>query len=209
MRITLVLAFILVQFRASAQFNIYPERLTDSTNNYLYIGVDNPVRIAGVSNEHVVSISGGGATLTRVSKEKFIVRVSSLTDNCAISITKQGPGKILASKEFYVRHIPEPQLNWVSGITTSRDSLLKMPFLSIELPGCYFKLNYEIISFTASIDHGDSVLSFPITGHQFSAAFTHHLQTEKTGKLLTFDNIRVLGPDGRSRKVPSIILYLQ
>jgi hypothetical protein len=205
-----LLAFSLLTKTCLAQISITPVGLTDTSQSYLYIGVDNPVRISGITNEHVISISMGNATITKVDKDKFIVRVGSVTDNAIISVSKQGPGKILAKREFKVREISEPQANWISGSTVSGDSLLKNPFLSYSIPDCYFKLDFEIISYNITIDSANSILEHSTTGSRFSEAFIKHLKTNKTaGALLTFDNIRVKGWDGRLSRIPGIVLYLK
>lgn len=191
-----------------AQVHIYPERLTDSTQSYLYIGVDNPIRISGIKEPYSVSISGGEGTLTKIEKDRFMARVSSITDHAIISVVKHGAGKINTSREFKVRTIGQATSNWISGNKIKRDTLLKNPFLTVNIPDCYYQLDFQVVSFVATIDHGDSILSFPITGGQFNAAFIRHLKEDKTGTLLTFDNIRVQGPDGRAFKFPGVVLYL-
>lgn len=193
---------------SGAQVNIICPGLTDSSLNYLYIGVDNRIELVDIkipAENLVISISGGGGTLTKVATYKYIVRVSTVSDKAIITISNKT--KLILKEEFKVRVIGEPKYNWEHGTTINRDSLLKHPFLSLTIPDCHLKLHFEIVSYVATIDDADSIVEFAINGCNFSPEFINHLKTKKNGKLLTFDNIRVKAPDGRSFRSPSFALY--
>ncbi|RYD89458.1 MAG: gliding motility protein GldM, partial [Sphingobacteriales bacterium] len=77
--------------------------------NVLYIGVDNPVTIAasgGGDDRIQAQIIGGGGNISKVSAGKYIVRVSSVTDNAKIQVSVDG--KVAGVSEFRVRTIPTP-----------------------------------------------------------------------------------------------------
>lgn len=210
MKASLLIICLFLTCAASAQPRINCTNLTDSSLNYLYIGADNPIELANLkipAENVVISISGGGGSITKVAPYKYIVRVRTVTDNATITISNKT--KFAFKEEFKVRHIAEPKYNWESGTITNRDSLLKQPFLSLTGPDGYYKQTYEIVSYVATIDDGEAIVSYAITGSNFSPAFINHLQTKKNGTLLTFDDIRAKGPDGTSRKIPSIALYLK
>lgn len=210
MKIVFFLFYMGLLQSASAQPRINCPKLTDSSLNYLYIGVDNPIELVDIkipAENVTVSISGGGGTLMKVGPYKYVVRVTTVTDNVLINISNKT--KLLFNEQFKVRIIGEPKYNWESGTTIKRDSLLKQPFLSLTIRGYYYKLGYEIVSYVATIDDGEAIVAYAITGSNFSPKFINHLQTKKNGTTLTFDDIRAKGPDGISRKIPSVVLYLK
>lgn len=210
MKASLVIICLFLIAAAAAQPRINCPALTDSSLNYLFIGVDNPIELVDLkipAENVVISISGGGGSITKVGPYKYVVRVTTVTDHVLINISNKT--KLLFSEQFKVRTIGERKYNWESGSTTKKDSLLKYQFLSLTIPGCYFKLNYEILSYEASIGNNDFIDTYTITGNFFSAALVRRLYTKNNDTILTFDNIRVKGPDGRSHRSPFIVLYLE
>ncbi|MCB0522135.1 MAG: hypothetical protein H6577_08945 [Lewinellaceae bacterium] len=76
--------------------------------NVFYIGVDNPISVsaAGVSsNDLKVGISGGGGQLSKTGSNNWMVKVTTPTDDCKITVTG---GAMNASKQFRVKRIPDP-----------------------------------------------------------------------------------------------------
>jgi hypothetical protein len=61
---------------------------------------------------------------------------------------------------------------------------------------------------TADTDDGD-ILDAPVTGNAWNAQAQQLIRGLKAGKLVTIDNIRANGPDGRSRKLPSLVYYIK
>jgi gliding motility-associated protein GldM len=77
--------------------------------NVLYIGVNNPVTIAasgGGDDKVQPSITGGGGSIQKVGAGKYVVRVSSVTDDCKITVSVDG--KVAGVSQFRVRTIPTP-----------------------------------------------------------------------------------------------------
>lgn len=195
-----ILPFIAV--KSSAQTDIICLNLTDSTQSYFYIGVDNPIKVTGQKfpDNYSVNISGGSATITKVSPNNYIVRVTSVTDEFKIWITDK-KGKIFFEKTFKTRTIPAP-IETLSGLrdtTLSRNRILLNPFLSIVFPECYFRLNMPIISFDATfINAGDSIST--IGDKNFLSKEQIKLIKEmEPGTKIYFSNFRTLGPDDGDR----------
>ncbi|MEI6949464.1 gliding motility protein GldM [Paraflavisolibacter sp. H34] len=181
--------------------------------NVLYIGVDNPVTIAasGGAEQIQPSISGGGGSLTKVGPGKYIARVNSPTENCRITVSVSG--KVAGASDFRVRTIPDPVAT-VGGFA-SGDNVNAGAFRAQGGVGAYikdfpFELKYSVTSFTltADDDQGD-ILEAPCTGNTWSAKARSIVQGLKAGRMVTIDNIRATGPDGRSRKLPSLVYYIK
>jgi hypothetical protein len=73
-----------------------------------------------------------------------------------------------------------------------------------------FELQYTVVSYTFTVDTDDGDIASEqsntnlFTG-RVKAAIDRHV---KAGKLVTIDNIRVKGPDGRTTSAPSLLYYI-
>lgn len=181
--------------------------------NVLYIGVDNPVSIAasgGGDDKVKASISNG--TLTRVGNGKYIARVNSVNDNTTITVTVDG--KVSGASQFRVRTVPQAQAyigGQPSGANILAGAFRAQGGVGAGIKDFPFELSYEVVSFTftCDTDEGD-IVSVPSTGNGFTGAVRKAVDTHvKPGKLVTIDNIRVKGPDGRTTSAPSLIYYIK
>jgi gliding motility-associated protein GldM len=183
--------------------------------NVLYIGVDNPVTIAasgGGDDKVQASISGGGGSLTRVGNGKYIARVQTVADNCTISVNVEG--KIAGQQVFRVRTVPQAQAyvgGQPSGANMSAGAFKAQGGVGAGIKDFPFELSYDVLSFTFTCDTDDGdIVSVPNTGAGFSPAVRNAMNAQlKAGKMVTIDNIRVKGPDGRTSPAPSLIYYIK
>jgi gliding motility-associated protein GldM len=182
--------------------------------NVLYVGVDNPLTIAasgGGDDRIQVSMSGGGGAINRVASGKYIARVNSVTDNCTITVSVDG--KVAGASQFRVRTIPDPVAT-VGGYA-SGDNVPAGAFKAQGGVGAYikdfpFELQYRVTSFTLTSDTDDGdIVEANCTGNTWSAQAQGIMKGLKAGKLVTIDNIRAQGPDGRNRKLPSLVYYIK
>ncbi len=183
--------------------------------NVLYIGVDNPVSIAasgGGDDKVQASITGGGGSLTRVGPGKYVARVGSVTDDCRITVSVDG--KVAGASQFRVRTIPRAQAyvgGYESGANIPAGAFRAQQGVGAGIKDFPFELSYTVTSFTFSIDTDDGdVATATCQGNTFSAAARQHINAQvKSGKIVTIDNIRVQGPDGRGSNAPSLVYYIK
>jgi len=182
--------------------------------NVLYVGVDNPVSIAasgGGDDKVQASIVGGGGSLTRVGPGKYIARVNNVTDDCKITVSVDG--KVAGASMFRVRTIPDP-VGTVGGFA-SGDNVNAGAFKSQAGVGAYIKdfpfdLKYSVTGFTLTGDTEDGdLVEAACTGNTWSPQARSLISRLKPGATVTIDNIRAVGPDGRSRKLPSLVYYIK
>jgi gliding motility-associated protein GldM len=183
--------------------------------NVLYIGVDNPVSIAasgGGDDKVKATITGGSGILTRVGAGKYVARVNSVTDKCIITVTVDG--KVAGASEFRVRTVPQAQAyvgGSPSGANISAGAFKAQGGVGAGIKDFPFDLKYEVVSYTFTIDTDDGDLA---TADANSNAFAGRVRSiidknVKAGKLVTIDNIKVKGPDGRTTSAPSLIYYIK
>jgi gliding motility-associated protein GldM len=180
--------------------------------NVLYIGVDNPVSIAasGGGDDKVQATINNG-TLTRAGNGKWIARVSKIDDNTTISVSVEG--KVAGVSQFRVRTIPEAQAyvgGQTSGTEVNAAAFKAQPGVSAGIKNFPFQLEYEVVSYNFTCDTDDDIVSIPVNGALFQGQVKNAInQHVKAGRMVTIENIRVKGPDGRVTPAPSIFYYIK
>ncbi len=183
--------------------------------NVLYVGVDNPVTIAasgGGDDKVVATITGGGGSLNRIGNGKYIASVNSVTDDCKITVTVDG--KVAGASQFRVRTVPDAQAavgGKISGSQITAAEFKAQPGVWAGIKDFPFDLKYQVVSFTFTCDSDDGdIISIPVTGAAFQGSVANAIKTQvKADRLVTIDEIRVKGPDGRTTKAPSLVYYIK
>jgi gliding motility-associated protein GldM len=189
--------------------------IAPSKMNVLYIGVDNPISIAAygtTDDKTTVSIDGGGGTVSKLSAGNYVVHVNQVTDDCTIQVNVDG--KPVGSSKFRVRALPAPMATiggFLSGSNVSADAFKNQAGVAAYLRDSPFEVKYEIASyaFTIDTDKGDIVVATnntPSFSQQTKQAIEQYV---KPGKTITIDNILASGPDGKVRKLPSLVYYIK
>jgi gliding motility-associated protein GldM len=179
--------------------------------NVLYIGVDNPVSIAASGGAEQLNPSISQGSLTKVGPGQYIARVNSVTDDCRIVVNVAG--KTAGQQVFRVRTIPDPVA--AVGGYASGDNVPAGAFKAQAGVGAYikdfpFELKYSVTNFTVTgeTDDGD-LIEAPNQGNLWGTQARNVVNRVKPGQTITIDNIRAMGPDGRSRKLPSLVYYIK
>jgi len=181
--------------------------------NVLYIGWDNKVRVAasGAGDEKVsVSISGGGGSISKTGSGRYIAKVTTPTETCNINVTVDG--KSVGSFPFRVRRIPDPVAT-IGGVM-SGENMTVGQIRAQGGVGAFIKdfpldIKYTVTSFTLSADNEEGTIDeAACQGNTWSGQARAILNKLVSGRTVTVDNIRAVGPDGQSRKIPSLVYYI-
>jgi len=182
--------------------------------NVLYIGPDNPVSVAasgGGDDRISVSISGGGGSLRKVGAGKYIAKVTSVTDDCRITVSVDG--KVAGASQFRVRTVPNAQAyvgGKASGENMNVAAFKAQAGVGAGIRDFPFELSYAVQGFNLSFDKEDGdVISMANSGAAFSGSVRSALNQLKPGAILTIDGIKVKGPDGRVNSAPSLVYYIK
>jgi gliding motility-associated protein GldM len=174
--------------------------------NVLYIGVDNPMSISvpGFTDGKVSATITNG-TLTR-SGSGYIARVTdpgSIWVN--VSARTENGVRPMGRSEFKVKLLPTPAVTmgpYGEGCVPL-GAFRGLPGLTAQAPWFYFPVNYRIESFNVSILKRDRqyVGPIPVTGPLFSQQVKDNFANLKVGEKVWIEEIVVVPPDGRRRKV--------
>lgn len=177
--------------------------------NVFYIGVDNPITISSGSGWDKTSVSMAGGTLSG-SNSNRVVRV---TTPGAASINVVADGK--SSKfDFRVKMIPDPigMVGPSKGGRIQSNIFKAQDFIRAELLNFDFDARFNVTSATvyfagAGFTTGGGVQTGQLTSGNLGP-IKSKMDLCKPGSTVTFDDLKVVGPDGRSRTIPPISFVL-
>jgi gliding motility-associated protein GldM len=173
--------------------------------NVFYIGVDNPVTIGSPTGWDKTSVSMSGGTISGSGSART-VRVSALGK---ASITVNADKKT-TNFEFRVKKIPDPVFKVGSGkVRMPSVEFKSQQFCRAELENFDFDLRFNIVSATVFFSGANfpNVATASIQGNQLGSLGSF-ISRCGPGSVITFDNVKVQGPDGvRSIEGKSIALY--
>ncbi len=177
--------------------------------NVFYIGLDNPVTISSGTGWDKTHVSMAGGTLTPAGGSgKFNVRVSAIGK---ASITVNADGKP-STYDFRVKRIPDPILKVgpSSGGRIQSVVFKNQQFARADLENFEFDARFSVISATVYFSGANfpNVTPGNISGGSL-AGLSSQLSKCIPGTSVTFDNVKVQGPDGSVRSIPGpgFILY--
>lgn len=179
--------------------------------NVLYIGVDNPVSIAASGGAEQLNPSISQGSLTKTGPGQYIARVNSQTDNCVIAVNVAG--KLAGQQVFRVRNIPDPVATiggYASGENIAAGAFKAQGGVGAYIKDFPFELKYTVTSFSIAADTDDGdIAEATSTGNLFSGQARSIINRVHAGQTVTIDNIRAIGQDNRSRKLPSLVYYIK
>ena len=178
--------------------------------NVFYIGVPNPVTInsgTGWDKTHV-SIEGGGGSINPASGPgKFTVNVKSVGK---ASINVDANGKT-STFDFRVKRIPDPviMVGPKAGGRVQSVVFKNQNFARAELPYFDFDAHFNIVSATIYFSGANfsNVQQAEIHGGSLEG-IKNYLQKCIPGSSITFDNVKVQGPDGAIRNIDGTAFLL-
>lgn len=180
--------------------------------NVLFIGVDNPVTVSGSgsADQLKVGISGGGGVLNG-GNGHYTARVNQETDNCVISVTTPD-GKVTPMK-FRVRSIPDPTP--MVGTSKSGDisagAFRSQAGVRAIVENFFYETQFNVVSFRMTGDaegFSEGVEEAINTGASWREA-QKIVNKCRPGSYVTIEDIRAVGPDGRTRKLNPLIFNLK
>jgi gliding motility-associated protein GldM len=181
--------------------------------NVFYIGVDNPVSISagGVSPDQInASITNG--TITRNGNE-WVVRPATPGKTSVTVNAKLGDRmKSMGAVEYRVKNVPDPiaYIANSNGGAVSRDMVLAAGGIIPRMPADFeFNLNFVITSFKFSGNRKGDIIDYTGNQNVLDQKMKDFIKGARRGEKIILEDIYAKGPDGKTRKLNSIVLTLQ
>ena len=177
--------------------------------NVFYIGVPNPITISSGSGWDKTSVSITGGTMSGSNGN----RVVTVSGGTAASITVTADGK--SSKfDFRIKTIPDPigMVGPSKGGRMQSNIFKAQDFLRAELQNFDFDARFNVTGATvyfagAGFANSGSIQTASITSGSL-APIKSKMDLCKPGSTVTFDDLKVVGPDGRTRTIPPVSFVL-
>jgi gliding motility-associated protein GldM len=178
--------------------------------NVLYIGVDNPLTISGGSvGAEKTRVSFPDGSITRGAGGHWIAKPS-----------KPGMSKIIVNAdgknfEFPMRlkYLPPPAafVGAKKGGSISSAELKAIGAIIAKLEDSDFEAPYRVVSYKIGAVGGPIQLyqEFPNDGNRWNGQAASLITRCGPGSRVFFDQIKVVGPDGRNREIPGMNFILK
>lgn len=179
--------------------------------NVLFIGIDNPVTIAASGGAEQINATISQGSLSKVGPGKYIARVNS-DGECTINVSVSG--KSAGSFPFRVRSIPDPVA--MVGVARSGDNVSASAFRSqagvrAVLENFFYDAQFKVTSFriTGDGEGFEDLMEATNSGAAWSGPAQNIVNKVRPGSFITIEDIRAVGPDGRTRKLPPLLYNIK
>lgn len=207
-KLILTLTAFLLNFSLLAQTGKQVLVSADSMN-ILYEGIDNPLSIVvqGIANDKLIVTMTNG-TITGSNGKYFAKPIERFVAIIEVSAEiKPGKLKKIGSYAFRIKGIPLPvaQIGDVRyKLSYSKLELLKDPWLKARVSDPWdppFNLKFVVLSFTFIYHENDDIKQLNVMGNKFTPEIIKIINNLKVGSRISFENIKVMGPDGNVRAI--------
>jgi gliding motility-associated protein GldM len=179
--------------------------------NVVYRGIENPVSVssAGIPQDKLdVRITNG--TIEHKGNEFIVVPGSGRLCEISVFVDEKNMG----TRQLRVKDlpIPTPQLDGISGKTTTKNEILASQGVLAVMPRDFdFDLRFRVVSF--SVFTTDPNSGFALEEASGSAAFSTQqkqiFNRLRSGQRVTFTDIKAVGPDGRTIELADLSIKLK
>lgn len=192
--------------------------------NVLYAGIDNPLTIAvpGVASEEVSATMSNG-TLSRKGNV-WIARPNKVGQESVISVyttSRDGVKRKIADNRLRTRALPDPLpfieykddkgiVKRFKGGQISKRSLLSASGIKAAIDDDILDISYRVTGFRLTFfDSMGNAIPEVSNNDQFSSRQLSAIRGLSRGKRFYITDVTAVGPDGISRKIPTIEVIVQ
>jgi gliding motility-associated protein GldM len=183
--------------------------------NVFYIGVDNPVSISvpGFPAEKVTASISSGTIASAGAGGKYTVKVTQPGKANVTVSAKQldGSTKAMGAVEFRVKRVPDPiaKIADQPGGSISASKFKVQRGMIAVLENFDFDIRFQIVGFEMTYGaKRQDLVSARTNAPLFDSKMLDFINRAKPGDVFYFDDIKAKGPDGTTRKLPSIAFKL-
>ncbi|MDA0686413.1 MAG: gliding motility protein GldM [Bacteroidetes bacterium] len=200
-------------YETEAEYSVFAPQAAISADkmNVFYVGLPNElsVSVGGVDPKNVmVRVSGGGASLASGPGGKYLVRIAAYSQpTCQIQVAAKLPdGRVvpMGNKTFRIKTVPRPTFQ--AGTVVFRGSSVSRTALSAQnsaravLDGFVFEdVSFKIVGYRfICVGRRTNGPQKKEVGGSSLAPIKGFLSKLGPGDFVQFDNIRAVGPDGKT-----------
>ncbi|MEZ5012443.1 MAG: GldM family protein [Bacteroidales bacterium] len=185
--------------------------------NVLYVGLDNPIDISvpGVGSDAISATMVNG-NIKRGKLEKYrgewIARPEVVGREASINVSAVVNGERMRFPPytFRVQNIPDPVAKFanVTEGSVAKNVALAQPGVFAVLDGFLFDLEYNVTGFKMTVTQRGFDREAASNGARMTQEQRGLIESLNRGQKLYITEIKAVGPDGRSRNLPPVILTI-
>lgn len=186
--------------------------------NVFYVAVDNPVDISvsgAASDKTFANMTNG--TIKRGTTKKFRgsfianPRTPGKPANVTVTAEINGVMRSFAPIPFRVEVVPDPvaKVGGKNSGAIAKSMLSAQVAVFAELEKFLFDIHYDVTAFTIEINDRGFAVTEPSKSHRVTAAQKSLINRLKRNDRVVFTDIKAVGPDGRQRSLPPIVLKIE
>ncbi len=205
-------------FPFKAEYNVGKGGVVVSPDkmNVLYIGVDNPISISvpGFDPTKVKGSITQGSLRAGSRKGSYIAQVTRPGDADIIvsAVTPEGKTKQMGKAPFRVKRVPDPvaKVGGQPGGNIKTAKFKAQRGIIADLDNFDFDIRFNVVSYEViyRAPRAD-LISTKGSGAAFDTRILNLMNRAKPGDSFVFNDIKAKGPDGTTRKLPSISFELK
>jgi beta-lactamase regulating signal transducer with metallopeptidase domain len=171
--------------------------------NVLYIGVDNPIKIAASGyNASDLSASIDNGTISGKNGE-YVIQPK---EQGSAIVTVSSNGKEIQKTTFRVKVVPDPvaKVSGKKGGDIKKSELMKANEVLAVMENFDFDLSFDIVEFRVSAVINGKVYEYTSNSNILTNKQKDIIAKSSEGSKIYFEEIKCKGPDGFLRKMPTI-----
>lgn len=187
--------------------------------NVLYMGIDNPLSISvpGVAAEKVKASFSNGLALSRDPASKgsgdFLVKPST-PGEVVLTVNAEFDGKMkkMGEQKFRIKNIPTPiaMIANSKGGNVGKGTLAAQAAVFAILEDFPFDLKYSVTKFSMYMARkGKDPITLEGGSALISGDMKSAIQSAGAGTKVVFENIKAIGPDGKTKSLSAVSFTLQ
>jgi len=208
----------IISYPFEEKYTVAPPNVVVSPTamNVFYVGLDNPVDIS-VSGADKVSANMTNGTIKRGTTKKY--RGSYIANpttpgkmaNVTVTAEVNGVKRSFPPIAFRVETVPDPvaKVGGKNSGSIARSMLSAQAAVFAELENFLFDIHYDVTGFTIEINDRGFAVTEPSKNSRITTAQKSLINRLKRNDRVVFTDIKAVGPDGRQRSIPPIVLRIE
>ncbi len=185
--------------------------------NVLFIGLENPldISVAGVIDEKVFPEMTKGRLIRSNENGRYNAKVQQQgkTHVKVYAELEDGSRRLMGSTEFRIKFVPDPIPmvgRWHGGKVNLAEFRAQRGLRAV-LKDFYYDIRFRVIEYELTIrrKRNPDLLVEMNQGEIYNEKNQQRIDALKHGDVIYFSRIKVVGPDGRRRKLPEIIFEMK
>jgi len=208
----------IVSYPFEEKYTVAPPNVVISPTamNVFYVGLDNPVDISVSGADKITATMTNGTIKRGTTKDFRGSYIASPTTpgkmaNVTVTAEVNGVKRSFPSIEFRVQLVPDPvaKVGGKNSGSIARSMLSAQAAVFAELEDFLFDIHYDVTGFTVEINDRGFAVTEPSKSSRITTAQKSLINRLKRNDRVVFTDIKAVGPDGRQRTIPPIVLIIE